>query len=1014
MKILAFFLHSRTAANVLMLLIIGLGLLAVSRLRRETFPSSDLDKVRVTARYEGASPEEVERSVLDLIEEACIGVEGFKSLTGTAGEGRASAIVELKDGTDADAVVVDLRDRIAQIDTFPEGVEDVVVSEVERKDRVATLVLAGEVPESVLKTQADRLREELITRRIATEVAVESVRAREIHIALSEALLRKHGLTLDGVAAKVRASSLDRPLGRLRGPGGESLLRLREEKRSPEAFRDVPVGRGADGRVIRLGSVARIRRGFEDAEIGARYNGKRAVVVEVDKTGEQDTTIVAAGVKDFVESFHKRLPTGIALDVFTDQSERIHERLGLLLENGIQGLVLVFLVLWFFTELRVAFWVSWGIPVAFLGTLFVMYLLGLTLSMITMFGLLIVLGMIVDDAVVVSENIFTKSREGQGAFEAAYHGTREVFWPVLASSLTTVGAFLPLLFVSGQMARTMGALPWVVFAALGVSLVEVCLALPKHLEHGLAKAQSRAPAPNRVRRTVESWIEAVVEKGVGPLTEGVLRFRYWILGGAIAAVLVSVALPLGGRLGFTFFPTPDTNSIVARVRYPVGTPRETAAEMVLELERSLAEVDRALGTPDEPVVERVLVRFGETSVDTDRGGHLAQVQVELRDAEIRPVSSDEVLSLWKKKTRRRPGVRSLTFSRLERGVGGKELDVRLVGTSWSRLEAASAHLKETLASLPGVSNLETDLRPGKREIRIRLGEEGRRLGLTPAALAAQVRAAFFGAVVSRFHEGSEETTVRVFYPEEERRGIEDLRNFTVELPADRSAPARVPLGRVARIEPARGWAELHHLDRMRTVAVTGDIDERVTTAGEVLGAARPTLLGEIPKRFQGVRVRLEGQRATQRETFKGLQFGAAVGFLVVFGVIILVLDAWGAPLLVLSIVPLGVVGMILGHLVMGYNLIMLSVMAGVALGGVVINDAIIFMDYYKREKARTGDPTEALVLSVKRRFRPIVMTTVTTVAGLLPMLLETSIQAQFLIPWRSRSPSAWRPARPAR
>jgi len=998
MKLMDFFLKSRTAANVIMLLILGMGLLALTRIRRETFPSSDMDMIRVTARYEGASPEEVERTVLNLIEEECIGVEGFKSLSGTAGEGRAVVTLELAEGTDGDAVLIDLRDRIAQIDSFPDGVKEVVTSKVKRKDTVATLVLSGDAPEEVLKLHAERLRDALITRRTATEVAVESVRAPEIRIALSEALLQKHGLTIAEVAEAIRASSMDLPLGSIHGPRGDSLLRIREERRRPREFLDIPVGRGEDGREIFLGTVAEVARGFEEIEVGARYNGKRAVVIQVDKTGDQDTTVVADGVKTYVDAFRRQLPPGLDIHIFRNQSERIRDRLNILLENGLMGLVLVFLVLWFFTEIRVAFWVSLGIPVAFLGTLFVMYVSGLTLNMITMFGLLLVLGMIVDDAVVVSENIFTRFRKGEMAFDAAAKGTKEVFWPVLASSLTTMGAFIPLMFVSGNMGRIMGALPWVIVSALLVSLVEVFLALPKHLEHGMRRREKAAPAPNRVRAAIEKWGDALVEKFIGPVSARLLRFRYWVLGGAATVVLACAGIVLGGHLSFTFFPTPDTNSIVARVRYSFGTPAETTAKMVFELEDALKKVEQKLGAPGEPLIERVLVRLGETSLDTDRGGHLAQVQVELRDAEQRSVTSDEVLAVWKKLCSVRAGVRSLRFARLEKGVGGKELDIRLVGKAWKDLAAATDYLKKELASIPGVSNLETDLRPGKRELILRVNAEGSRLGLTSSALASQVHAAFFGVVVQRFYQQGDEVTVRVLYPESARKGVEDLRNLTIALPGAGGTAMRIPLLQVASVEHSRGWAELNYLGRQRVLALTGQIDERVTTAGNVLRAMRPALLTEVPKKFPGVRVKLEGQRATQRETFGSLQFGAAIGFLVVFGVLILVMDSWGGPLLVLSVIPMGIVGMILGHLLMGYNLIMLSVMAGVALGGVVVNDAILLMDFYRRERDRTGESNAALVSAVKRRFRPIVMTTVTTVAGLLPILLEASIQAQFLIP----------------
>jgi multidrug efflux pump subunit AcrB len=736
-------------------------------------------------------------------------------------------------------------------------------------------------------------------------------------------------------------------------------------------------------------------------QVGARYSGKRAVVIQVDKTEVQDTAVIAEKVRTSLMSSRKAQPGKIGVDIFTDQSLRIKDRLSVLIENGIMGLVLVFLVLWFFTEVRVAFWVAWGIPVAILGTLFAMYVSGMTLNMITMFGLIMVLGMIVDDAVVVSENIFTRFRKGAARFEAAYEGTTGVFWPVVAAAVTTIGAFVPLMFVSGKMGRTMGALPWVVVAALVASLIEVFFSLPKHIEHSLQEVDNGSKKKRWFRRRIEGLVESLIERGIGPLLGWVLKARYWVIGAAIATILFSIGIPLGGRLLFTFFPVPDTNSVVARVRYPVGTRIETTMKMVVELEEALKKVEAKLGSParqQERLIERVLVRFGETSIDTDRGGHLAQVQVELRDAELRSVTSDTVLSVWRKHTRMLPGVSSVNFSRLERGVGGKELDIRLVGDSWEKLEAAAQFLIHSMGVIPGISNLETDLRPGKEEIYLVVNKEGQRLGLTPASLASQVRNSFFGAVAQSFQEGNEDVKVRILYPERQRASLEDLRNVTIAIPSSSGAEMRVSLLQVAQMERRKGWAELKHLDRRRSVAITGEIDERITTAGQVLRGMKPILLNQIPEKFPGVGVRLEGQRATQRETVASLKFGAFVGILIVLSVLILATDSWTVPLIVLSIVPMGFVGMIWGHILMGHKLIMLSVMAGIALGGVVINDAIILMDYYQSTLRQGKNTEEALILAVKRRFRPIVMTTVTTVAGLLPMLLERSIQAQFLIP----------------
>jgi len=1000
MKLISFFLKSRTGAYVVMLLILGLGLLATVQIRRETFSSSDLDMIKVSARYEGATPVEVEEAVLRPIEEQCIGIEGFKSISGNASEGLASATIELKEGTDIDSAFIDLRDRIEKIKNFPDGVEDIIVSEVKRKDPVATLIIYGRAPERTLKHYAEVLRDELIINRIATEVVLEAVRAPEILISVTEDRLRQYGITIGQLADAVKAASLDLPLGIIHSERGDFLLRIREQKRDPREFLRIPITRGPEGGEVTLAALAEIARGWEDVEIGARYNGQRAVIVQVNKTETQDTVITADAVRSYLDGFRTGLPSGIHVDVFVDQSIRIKDRLNILVENGIMGLVLVFLVLWFFTGIKTAFWVALGIPVSFLGTIFVMYVSGMTLNMITMFGLILVLGMIVDDAVVVSENIYSQFRKGEGRYEAAYKGSTRVFWPILASSLTTIGAFVPLMFVTGSMGRTMGSLPWVVIVALVVSLIESFFSLPKHIEHGLGSDYAAQKRPFALRAKIDAGVEMFIEKVVGPASVFFIRARYWVIGASLAVVLLSFGMPAGGRLLFTFFPMPDTNSIVARVRYPLGTRSDRSLEMVAELENALKRTEKKVGDPSgkEPLIERFLVRVGETSIDSDTGGHLAQVQVELRDAELRNITSDEVLSVWRKNTTILPGLTSLSFSRLERGVGGKELDIRLVGNTWENLEAASVFLMNNIATVPGVSNIDTDLRPGKNEISLSVNEEGQRLGLSSASLAQQVRNAFFGAVVQSFQEGSDDVTVRVRFSESQRYTLEDLKNLTVVIQSAEGRPMRVPLLNVARIEQIRGWAELKHLDRRRAVAITADIDENVTTAGNIIESLRPVMFEQLPSKFPGVSIRLEGQQATQRETFESLKFGTFIALLIIFCILALVLDSWASPLLVLSIIPMGLVGMIWGHILMHYKLIMLSVMAGVALSGVVINDAIILMNFYKASLIETGKTSTSLVLAVKRRFRPIVMTTVTTVAGLLPMLLETNIQAQFLIP----------------
>jgi multidrug efflux pump subunit AcrB len=1001
MSFIAIFLKSRTAANVLMIGIVVLGLLAVTRIRRETFPSSELDMLRVTAEYKGAPPDEVENSVLGLIEERCVGIKGFKSVEGTAIEGRAVVNVELVEGTDTLAALMELRDRVSQITGFPPGVEDVVASEVRRRDMVQTLVLYGDAPEGVLKGYAEKLRDGLVTRRIATEVYLEGTRRPEIHIMIPEEKLREYGLTITEVAQRVRQSSLNIPVGEIATAGGRFLLRIKEEKRRPDEFLDIPVAAVPGKSEIPLGNIARVVRGWEEVEMAVSYNGKPAVIVQVDKNERQDTISIARATRGYIGEFGKSLPGGIRVDIFRDQAARIGQRLDILVKNGIYGLILVFLVLWFFTSIRISVWVTWGIPVSFLGTIFAMWIVGHTLNMITMFGLIMVLGILVDDAVVIAENIFARRQRGEGSFDACLKGTTEVFWPVVASSLTTIGAFIPLMFVGGRMGRTMGALPWVIVVALIFSAIEAFFSMPKHLEHAVTILPANGDKKRGIQARISDAFETFVEKRVGPFVSKAIAARYWVLGACIALILATVGMVRGGRILFTFFPTPDTNSIVARAVFPVGNPSEITEAQVKELLRSLQAVESEAGDPndhDGKLIERTLVRLGETSVHSVQGGHMAQVEVELRDAELRSLTSDQVISIWRRHTRREPGLSSLTFSQLERGVGGRELDIRLVGDRWASLNSAADLITGALAEARGVSNVEKSLRPGKTELRLRLKREGRLMGLTTAILAEQIRGAFQGALAAEFQEGSDEVLVRVLYPPRERSSMDNLYNLTITLPEGGASEKRLPLLEITEIERVREWAEITHLDRERSVRITADIDERVTAAGKVLKNINSVLLRDVPGKYPGVSVRLEGQRATQRETFESLRLGTIVGLLAVMLILILTTDSWSMPFLVLSVVPVALVGAVWGHVVMGYHLTMLGTMAGIGLAGVVVNDAIILLDFYQRKRSNEASTTTALVSAVKSRFRPIIITTVTTVAGLLPVLVETSIQAQFLIP----------------
>ncbi len=1001
--VLAWFAENHVAANLLMIFFIVAGVVTGLTMKIEVFPEFSLDRIVVTTEYMEASPAEVEEAIIRRIEERVAGLAGIKRIDSTAREGSGTVTIEVMDGWDLKKLLDEVKAEVDSITTFPNEAEKPIVREVTQRSQVISLAVYGDAPETTIKNLAEEIKNEITNLPGITQADLFGVRTGEIHIEISEETLRRHGLTLGQVAEAVKRGSLDLPAGRVKTGAGEILIRTKGRRYYAAEYRDLPIITQTDGTKVTLGQIADLSDGFEDVDLFARFQGKPSAVIQVYRVADQSALAVAETVKKYAEQIRPSLPAGVDIGIYQDMSVILKSRIELLLTNMAFGLVLVSILLWIFLDIRLAFWITWGIPISFLSALWMLPQFDISINMISLFAFITVLGIVVDDAIIVGENIFRKYEEGEGPLRSAVNGAVEVGGPVVFSVLTTVVAFWPLLLGSGTMGKVMRNLPIVVILVLMGSLTEALLILPAHLNRSRERAISGRAKPKR-EKLASRGLNWVIRKPYAKLVGLCVKWRYVTVALGIALLIVSVGVWEGGWIKFTFFPKVESDVLVCTLTMPAGTPVSQTVAVVNRLEEdvrgTLAEMDkkRPRGAPPlfEYSVSLVGVHtggHGPSAGSPELGGNLAQIFVQLLEGEKRDVSAMKLVRMWRERAGVIPEAESVTFQS-ELFSAGNPVEVHLSLDDHDLLLAAAEDLKAELSNYPGTFDISDSFLPGKEEMQLKLKPAARSLGLTLNDLAQQVRHAFYGAEALRLQRDQDEVKVLVRYPEEERRSLGHVKEMRIRTAGGKE----VPFSQVAEVNMEHGYASIQRAQRLRVVKVTADVDESIANANELRGDVETRLLPQLKNRYPGLRYTIEGEGKEQMEAMSDVIQGFAVALFCIYALLAIPFKSFSQPFIVMAAIPFGIVGAIAGHFIMGLNLSLLSLFGMVGLAGVVVNDSLVLIHATNRLRKEGAGARDAVTRAGALRFRAIILTSLTTFAGLMPMILEKSLQAQFLIP----------------
>jgi len=1039
MSLPKFGVHNPVVANLVMFAIVAAGILFGVTLRREFFPEIASTFVSVSAPYPGAAPDEVEDALAIKIEDRLAEIDGVKEISSTIAEGGAGILLEFEEGTDIDEAVSEVKREIDALQDLPEQAERITVRKIENQLPVIIITIFGEVDERALKTAIRQVEDDLRSLEGMGDLSIGGIRRDEISVEVRPEAMLEYGLSLTDIADRVRAAMLEMPGGSVRSATETVGVRAMGVDEQAAEVREIVVMAAGAGRVVRLADIADVRDTFVDTDVAVRFNGKPTVSITVFKKGDEDIVKMAEIVKAYVkgrrgEELELKLTEQIAaamtppgsdaapsprvaayrlglergpppgeISTTTDLSRFVVGRLDLLTRNALWGGILVFATLVLLLNWRVSFWVAVGLVVSLLGTLVVMRLTGITLNLLTMFGLIVVLGILVDDAIVVAENISSRHEKGLSPKEAAIEGTSQVAWPVVATVLTTIFAFLPLALIQGTIGDFMEVLPIVVACALSVSLIESLFILPSHMAHSL-RAQDR-PAGGPTRRALES-LEArfdrtrdalftkIIIPGYARVLRLSLRYRYLSLVCAVSAVLVSVSWLAGGRLQFIFFETDDSETVNIELRMPVGTPME-------ETDRYIRRIEQA--ATDQPEVLTAFAQVGEIGDLSGGGGgssngNVGQVILELMAVEERTRqelgSSDQVMTRIREQLGPLPGIKSLRMEGVSGGPGGPAINFTVVGNNQEEIDEAVSRIQHRLAEFVGVFDIATNVDAGQAELRFELRDGARELGFTRASLGRQIQATVFGLEPFTFAGYREDVDIRVIAPPSVRKSLEALESMYVMTPA--GDPVRI--GEVAAISQGESYATVRRVDRRRAVTVTADVDRATGANPESIAAALQPFLRRLERENPGLEVLARGRQQDVADSMSTLPLGMLVALALIYFTLAWLFKSYLQPLVVMTAIPFATVGMIWGHVLLGYSLTFLSLIGFVALAGVVVNDSLIYMEFFNTERKRGLDVATAAISAGRARVRAILLTTITTVLGLLPLMLEQSLQAKFLIP----------------
>jgi len=1005
---ISWFVKNPVAANLMMTVMVIGGFFTLIQLTQEEFPAIDPEAVQIVVEYRGASPAEVEESICIRVEEAIKGTPDLDRISTMASEGICVVTAEILVGADVTAAATEIENRIDAIDTFPADSERPLVSKVEVRRPVLRVALSGPLTEHELKRLGQRARDEIANLPGVSQVVLQYDRDYEVSIEVSEATLRRHGIDLNHVAEAVRSFSLDLPGGSVKTGGGEILLRAKGQAYQQSDFEDIVVLTRPDGTLVRLSEIATVIDGFEDTELRGQFNGDPSVVIKVQLIGEEDALYAAAAVKEWVVPFRQSLPKGVSATIFNDDSLELVVRLDVLVRNGRTGLALVFVVLALFLRFRLAMWVAAGVPIAFAGALLFFPLFGLTISTLTVIAFIIVLGILVDDAIVIGESVHSREVEGMPQIEAAIRGTQDVFVPVIFGVLTSVTAFMPIILLPGRMGGFFGTVGKTAIVCLAFSLLEALLILPSHLAH--RKRESTADNPNgfsakwrRIQGRFADGLDQIAKVNYARALETAIDFRYATVAAAVAVLILTAAMVTTGRIRFQFFPEVAGDIAYATLTMPRGIPLERTEVAVAQIQAAadqlIAALDEEISGPS--IVVHTFSSIGEQlgrPVPEDSGpgaggAHLAEVGIELISSLERDFQTQEVLDRWRDLTGPVPDAIEVDFTSDAFGAG-EAIQIELYGSETiEELAMAANTIKRQLATYAGVRDVADSFRAGKQEIQLSIRENALPLGLTQADLALQVRQAFYGEEVQRMQRGRDDVRVMVRYPEAERRSLGSLEDMRIRT----RDGVEVPFSAVAEAKVTRGFANIQRTDRQRIVTVTANVN-RVDTTPVIILDQFEAWFPELSDRFPNLQYRYGGEAREQSSTASGIVTGLGMALLVIYVLLAIPLKSYAQPLIIMSVIPFGMVGALLGHKIMGWDIVFFSVLGIVALTGVVVNGSLVMVHTINARRAgglSLGDSVRSAAIA---RFRPIALTTATTFLGLVPLMFEASVPAVPLVP----------------
>ncbi len=997
---IAWMTHHTVAANLVMLIFILGGLVILTNIKQEVFPEFKVDQIRVSVPYPGASPEEVEQGIILSIEDVVRGLDGVKEVTATATEGRAKVEIELIDGANADNVLQDVVNEIDGIQSFPELAEEPIISLAEVRNQVVTVLVYGDQEEQTLRDVAERVRDDLLQRPGITLVELGLARPREIAIEVPQRHLRAYDLTLNRIAREIGEAAIELPGGGVKTPSGEVLLRTQERRDFGREYADIPVASTPDGATITVGDIATISDGFEDVDQEAYFNGQRAIQVKVFRVGMETPQSVSKSVHAYLEELRTELPDGIGFAMWNDRSEIYQDRMNLLLKNAFLGLTLVLLLLGLFLDLKLAFWVTVGLPVSIIGSFLFIPFTGASINMISLFAFIITLGIIVDDAVVAGEIIYQKREQGLPLVQAAIAGAREIAGPIMFAVLTNIAAFLPLFFVPGALGNFLKQVPSVVVAVFVVSLIESLFVLPAHLAH-TRELSGFWKTLDRPRQWFSKAMQTFIRERYQPFLRNAIANRWLTVAVGLALLILTAGIVAGGHIPFTFLPAIDSEIITAQAILPYGAPMEQSRRVLHRLADSGNAAIAQLGGEAAlrgiyAQIGAALMQRGPRQADSGAmGSHTIGVQVFLKPADQRDFSGADFARVWRASIGTIPGLESLGFKAEVGPTGELPIDIQLAHRSRTILETAAQELAERLSGYAGVTDIDDGVSLGKPQLNFRIKPEARNLGLNATDLARQVRGAFYGVEALRQQRGRNEVKVMVRLPESERRSA-----FTIEqLILLTGQGGEIPLAEAAEIEVGRAYTEIKRREGRRIAAVTADIDDQIANANSVMAEVTANELEALKKKYPGLTYSVEGQQAEQQESLSALGTGFALAMLLIYALLAIPFRSYVQPLIVMLAIPFSFIGAVGGHLLLGYGLSLISLFGIVALAGVVVNDSLVLIAATNRIRdEQQGSLHEAVIQGAINRFRPIVLTSLTTFFGLAPMIFETALQARFLIP----------------